>query len=109
MQPDKHNRRKFLKTLGAGAAAGLLMDPPASGFSNTNILAAAESEYLFGEGITYLNTGTLGPCRRETIEASMKAWDDLETLPVKFYGKFGAEELAEKTRTTARARRSRRS
>lgn len=87
--------------MGAGAAAGLLMDPPASGFSNTNILAAAESEYLFGEGITYLNTGTLGPCRRETIEASMKAWDDLETLPVKFYGKFGAEELAEKTRTTA--------
>ena len=87
--------------MGAGAAAGLLMDPPACGFSNTNILAAAESEYLFGEGITYLNTGTLGPCRRETIEASMKAWDDLETLPVKFYGKFGAEELAEKTRTTA--------
>ena len=87
--------------MGAGAAAGVLMDPPASGFSNTNILAAAESEYLFGEGITYLNTGTLGPCRRETIEASMKAWDDLETLPVKFYGKFGAEELAEKTRTTA--------
>jgi selenocysteine lyase/cysteine desulfurase len=59
------------------------------------------SEYLFTDGITYLNTGTLGPCRRETIEASMKAWEDLESLPVKFYGKFGAEELAEKTRATA--------
>ena len=60
-----------------------------------------KNEYLFADGITYLNTGTLGPCRRETIEASLKAWEELESLPVKFYGKFGAEEFAEKTRTLA--------
>jgi len=59
------------------------------------------NEYLFAEGLTYLNTGTLGPCRRETLEASMKAWEELESFPVKFYGKFGAESLAEKTRTIA--------
>ncbi len=59
------------------------------------------SEYLFTEGLTYLNTGTLGPCRRETIEETQKIWKELETFPVKFYGKWGAEELAEKTRITA--------
>ena len=59
------------------------------------------SEYLFEPGLIYLNTGTLGPCRRETIDATKKFWEELETLPVKFYGKFGAEELAEKTRITA--------
>jgi len=102
MQHDKHNRRKFLTTLGAGtAAAGILIDPAASVFSSEAVLAAPESEYLFADGVTYLNTGTLGPCRRETIRESTKAWEDLESLPVKFYGKFGAEELAEKTRATA--------
>jgi selenocysteine lyase/cysteine desulfurase len=48
-----------------------------------------------------MNTGTLGPCRRETIDASLKYWDDLESNPVMFYGGFGAEALAEKTRTVA--------
>jgi selenocysteine lyase/cysteine desulfurase len=60
-----------------------------------------KTEYLFADGLTYLNTGTLGPCRRETIEESKKVWEQLESLPVQFYGKFGAEALAEKTRTTA--------
>ena len=62
---------------------------------------SSTSEYLFAEGISYLNTGTIGPCRAETIDASMKAWQDLESMPVKFYGIQGAEELAERTRTVA--------
>jgi selenocysteine lyase/cysteine desulfurase len=60
-----------------------------------------DSEYLFDPGLVYLNTGTLGPCRRETIEASKKFWEELESLPLKYYGKWGAESLAEKTRATA--------
>jgi selenocysteine lyase/cysteine desulfurase len=43
----------------------------------------------------------LGPCRRETIEASLKSWEELESQPVKFYGIQGAEALAERTRTVA--------
>jgi selenocysteine lyase/cysteine desulfurase len=101
MQPNRHSRRKFLTTLGAGAAAGVLIDPAASVFSTRSVLSAPGGEYLFADGVTYLNTGTLGPCRRDTIRESLKAWEDLESLPVKFYGKFGAEDLAEKTRTTA--------
>lgn len=102
---NKQNRRKFFARVAAGAAGGIL-----TGIFDSFSIAHASSlsagpesarEYLFSDGIIYLNTGTLGPCRRETIEASLKAWEDLESLPVKFYGKFGAEELAEKTRTTA--------
>jgi selenocysteine lyase/cysteine desulfurase len=69
--------------------------------SEAEILRRPASEYLFADGITYLNTGTIGPCRRETIEASLRAWDELESNPIKFYGGFGAEALAEKTRTVA--------
>jgi selenocysteine lyase/cysteine desulfurase len=65
------------------------------------LLPSPASEYLFADGLTYLNTGTIGPCRRETIETSMNAWKDLESMPVKFYGGMGAEALAEKTRTIA--------
>lgn len=99
----KHNRRTFLGSATVGATVGLLTKAvfPSTIGSDSAALRAPPSEYLFADGITYLNTGTLGPCRRETIEASMKAWEELESLPVKFYGKFGAEELAEKTRATA--------
>lgn len=58
-------------------------------------------EYLFSEGLTYMNTGTLGPCRRDTIEESLTRWEELESLPLKFYGRWGAETLAEKTRGMA--------
>jgi len=103
MRSFKQNRRKFLSTAAVGAASGIFapMSFPSTFASEIASLGSSVSEYLFADGLTYLNTGTLGPCRRETIEASMKAWEDLESLPVKFYGKFGADELAEKTRATA--------
>ena len=101
MTSSKHNRRTFLGAAAVGAAGGLLAKTVFP-FSVTNERpSSTASEYLFADGITYLNTGTLGPCRRETIEASMKSWEDLESQPVQFYGLLGAKELAEKTRTTA--------
>ena len=106
MKPVKHNRRKFLGAVSASTAGGFFINAISPFSSNAQpnsffTVPDLQNEYLFTEGLTYLNTGTLGPCRRETIEASKKAWEELESLPVKFYGKFGAEELAEKTRTTA--------
>jgi selenocysteine lyase/cysteine desulfurase len=107
MKRIKPNRRQFLSAVAASATGGVLIN------SNAGSLTAnartdsplldpkANNEYFFADGLTYLNTGTLGPCRRETVEASLKAWEELESLPVKFYGKFGAESLAERTRTTA--------
>jgi cysteine desulfurase/selenocysteine lyase len=52
--------------------------------------------FCLSQGLVYLNTGTLGPCRREVIDQTKKAWEELETLPLKYYGKWGAESLAEK-------------
>jgi len=107
MKSGKYNRRKFIGAVSAGTAGGILLNtiaPFSTAIAQTNPLLSdqeAKTDYLFADGLTYLNTGTLGPCRRDTIEESKKAWEELESLPVKFYGKFGAESLAEKTRTIA--------
>ena len=99
-------RRKFLGAISASTAGGLFINtiPFATANAQTNSLLSekeVKSEYLFSAGLTYLNTGTLGPCRRDTIQESKIAWEELESLPVKFYGKFGAESLAERTRVIA--------
>ena len=106
MQSDRYNRKKFLATIRSVTAGGILLNTMFP-FSSTNAQINSFSsrqpgdEYLFDDGLTYLNTGTLGPCRRNTIEESLKIWKELESLPVRFYGKFGAESLAEKTRGIA--------
>jgi isopenicillin-N epimerase len=107
MKSNKYNRRKFLGNISTGTAGGLFINsifPFSTVNAQTGLLHADQytnNEYLFANGVTYLNSGTLGPCRRDTIEESKKAWEELESLPLKFYGKFGAESLAEKTRTIA--------
>jgi len=107
MKSGNYNRRKFLTSISTGAAGGLFMNtvsPFSAVNAQTNSLLAdqkTKDEYLFTDGLIYLNAGTLGPCRRDTLEATKKTWEELESLPVKFYGKFGAESLAEKTRTIA--------
>jgi len=106
MESDKYSRKRFLATIGAASTGGVLFNaifPFSSAHAQTNSghFNQSESEYFFPEGLTYLNCGTLGPCRRETIESIFKSWQELETLPMKFYGKFGAEEFAEKTRGIA--------
>ncbi len=96
-----------MSTVSATTAGGFLINtisPFGTANAQTNSSLSDQvikSEYLIANGITYLNTGTLGPCRMDTIEASKNAWEELESLPIKFYGKFGAEPLAEKTRTIA--------
>ncbi|MCU1289587.1 MAG: hypothetical protein JWN60_1816 [Acidobacteria bacterium] len=107
MKSGKYNRRKFLSTAAASAAGGVFVNSTApfsavQGRTNS-LLSSSEnkSEYLFAENLTYLNTGTIGPCRRETVRESMKMWEELESFPVKSYGGWGAESLAEKTRTVA--------
>jgi selenocysteine lyase/cysteine desulfurase len=63
--------------------------------------AGTKGEYLLAEGLTYLNTGTLGPCRRAALDETLKRWEDLEAMPVSFYGRNGAEAIAERTRAVA--------
>ena len=101
MSSNDYNRRKFLGTL-AATSAGVLINY--TSIAKTKPILQQQrtkEEYLFAKGLTYLNTGTLGPCSKETIAATGRAWEELESMPVKFYGKTGAEALAEKTRITA--------
>jgi selenocysteine lyase/cysteine desulfurase len=93
------NRRNFLAAVGALTAGAIT---PAFG----QVTAPAYSdkdEYLFAPGLIYMNTGTIGPCSKKTIEETAAAWKELESLPLKFYAKRYAPSLAEKTRTTAAA------
>ena len=108
MRSYKYSSKKFFFSVGSFAAAGTILNTvfpfaPAHAKINSAFPGQPEDEYLFEEGLTYMNTGTLGPCRRETIEESMKRWKELESFPVKFYGGQGAESLAEKTRGFAAA------
>ena len=107
MKSNNYDRRKFLSTISVTTAAGILINsisPFSSANAQTNSLLAnqdLDNEYLFAPGLIYLNTGTLGPCRRDTIQESQRHWEELESLPLKFYGGWGAESLKEKTRNTA--------
>ena len=105
MKSDKYNRKKFLTALASVATGGVLLNTVGSlsaGAQTSSLFTGSvESEYLFSEGLTYLNTGTLGPCRRDTIQETQNVWRALESFPLQYYGKSGAELLAEKTRGIA--------
>lgn len=100
--PLSIKRRSFLGVIG-GLAAGALI--PAFGQSNKrlSIPAITDDEYFFAPGLIYMNTGTLGPCSKKTIEETYKIWKQLESLPIQFYGLRDAAVLAERTRTLAAA------
>ncbi len=90
------DRRHFVRTVVGSAVAGFL-----PGDLPSPALAVARSEFLLGAGLAYLNTGTIGPCRRATLEATQRAWETLESNPVAHYGRYAGEALIEETRTAA--------
>ena len=96
MRPRRGDRRQFLHTVAGGAVVGLLP----SGL-RASAPATAGREFLLDPGLAYLNTGTIGPCRRETTHATQRAWESLEANPVAHYGRFAGEALIEDTRTVA--------
>src|SRR5882724_11837913 len=95
MNISNYSRRKFLGAASIGVAGSLVANPLSAHTIDTT------NEYFLEPGMIYLNTGTLGPCRRDTMEATRKFWEELESIPLKFYGRWGAESLAQKTRITA--------
>ena len=105
MKQGKYDRRRFLGTISASTAGGILINsiiPFSNANAQTNAPLPDKGEYLFAPGLIYFNTGTLGPCRRDTIEESKRQWENLESLPLKFYGgRWDTEGLAEHTRTVA--------
>ena len=84
-----------MQTLAGGAAAGLV--PTVAPLAP----AAAQREFFLTEGLTYLNTGTIGPTRRSTIDATQRAWSMLEANPIAHYGQLAGQPIREETRTIA--------
>lgn len=87
------SRRELLR--GAGAALGAVALDQSTSASAEQLA----NEYGFAPGLIYLNTGSLGPTPRSTLDAVMKAWTELETNPVAMsYGAGAVHALADKTR-----------
>lgn len=91
MRPPRPDRRHFLQSVVASGAASLL--PPSA--------ERAAREFLLEDGLTYLNTGTIGPTRRATMEATQRAWELLEANPIAHYGQLAGLPMKEETRTVA--------
>jgi selenocysteine lyase/cysteine desulfurase len=96
MNQSSADRRQFLQTVAAGVVAGVLP----SG-QPVSAQTATETGFLLSPGLAYLNTGTIGPCRRATIEATQTAWEALEANPVAHYGRDAGASLIEDTRAVA--------
>ena len=96
MPPTSTGRRQFVKSFGGTAAASLL--PP---FARGRGPAAAGGEFLLADGLTYLNTGTIGPSRRATIDATKRAWEALEANPIAHYGQQVGAPMIDDTRNVA--------
>src|SRR5688572_27945718 len=94
MHSSSADRRQFLHAVAGGAAVGLLP-------TFAPLTAPAEREFLLADGLTYLNTGTIGPTRPSTIEATQPARATLEANPIAHYGQLAGQAMREDTRTVA--------
>lgn len=100
--PSEINRRNFLTAAGILAAGSVT--PALAHITSANTPEyPGNDEYFFPAGFIYMNTGTIGPCRRDTVEKTTAAWKQLESLPLQFYAAKYAPALAEKTRMAAAA------
>ena len=87
-------RREMITGLGLAAGATAL------GGSSAGASASGSSEYMFASGLNYLNTAALGPTPRYVLDATLRAWYELESNPVMMaYG----EGAVHKATDTARA------
>ena len=86
------SRREMLSSgVAVMAGAALSHAYPASTATTT------DGEYMFQPGLIYLNTGSLGPTPRSTLDEVIKAWNQIETNPVAMsYGR--AQATADHTR-----------
>jgi len=108
MQPSTHpTRRDFLATLSAGslgavAFGGVPLGESERPFGVVPTRPWSREDYLFAPGLVYLQTGSLGPCSRNVVDATMRAWYELETNPAPMaYGQGGTLGAAEHVRQQA--------
>ena len=89
MTPLSIDRRDFLASVAALSTAGRDLS---SLSGRRRGLAAASSDFMFAPGLTYLQTGSLGPTPRPVMDSTIAAWKELELDPV-YYG-YGPHEQA---------------
>lgn len=94
------NRRKFLKTFGAGAVASLatpattwaqVSEPVEKALKDLRQIDTSESywekvssQFKFAAGLTYFNNGSLGACPQPIREATMTFRNTLDDFPSKY-------------------------
>lgn len=87
------SRRQFVSTVGAALVAGAVPAPLlGAGRDAPRGLAPDPGDFTLDAGLTYLQTGSLGPSPRPVMQAVIDAWKELERNPV-FYG-YGPHEQA---------------
>jgi selenocysteine lyase/cysteine desulfurase len=79
-------RRGFLSLLGAVSLGSVTASAQVPSASHP----VPNSEYLLAPGLTYLNTGSLGPTPRTVLERTLQAWYELESNPVGMMWGHGA-------------------
>lgn len=103
--PEHPSRRHFVATVGAAVVAGAL---PAARHDRTAEVRAARrrglalntGDFLFDTGLTYLQTGSLGPSPTPVIDATIASWRELERNPV-VYGYGRHEKMLDDVRAQA--------
>lgn len=111
------NRRKFLKTLGIGAAGALATpqhiwakasQPLQSALADLNTTSNSEaywetvqSQFNFAEGLVYFNNGSLGACPKPIREATMNFRDTLDDFPSKYMWGGWKDEIEAVRKKTA--------
>ncbi len=106
--PDPSSRRTFVATVGAALVVGAVPAPRVrtAGADARRLhprgLALAADDFLFDKGLTYLQTGSLGPSPNPVIDATMNSWLDLERNPV-VYGYGAHEKMLDEVRAQAAA------
>ena len=86
------DRRRFLSALGALSAAGLVAPRAGAQRGRKQHPAvprglAAPDDFQFEPGLTYLQTGSLGPTPRPVMDRTIAVWKELELNPAaKGYG-----------------------
>ena len=62
-----------------------------------NALPAPHSDFYFRPGVTYLNTGTLGPCPRAVVQNATRDWELLESDPAdEYFGMFTKDPFTQR-------------
>jgi len=111
------NRRKFLKSLSIGTAGALAtpsqlwaqgVSPLQSVLANLKSTDASEtfwetvqSQFLFAEGLTYFNNGSLGACPKPIREATINFQNTLDDFPSKYMWGGWKDEIEEVRQKTA--------